>query len=143
MAVKYTDDQLIAIKGLMEICGNFADQILHILQNHNLDTEMKITVNPDYSQITRMIEFGEEYGRKGCGYIKLVKGLEDNEYTTVGRNSHEYECLFAGAENLERVSRILQKEKGFVPDDLPFCDDSNPVPVDCGVQMNGDSMAES
>ena len=142
MAVKFSDEQMIVIKGLIEICENFADQIYHIMTNHGLDAPMKIEVDPNYTRICRIVEFGEICSNKGCGHIRLVKGKDEYEFANVDRNSPEYECLLAGSEALKRAGRVIQKESGFIPDDLPFCDSGDNPAVDSGVSLNG-SVAES
>ena len=142
MAVKYTDDQLVVIKRLMEICGSFADQILHIMQNHGLcevkGTKVKIEVDPEYSTIAKMIEFGDSI-ESDSGRIKLTKGLEENKYGAVGKNSAEYEILFAPPEVAERIREVLKRAKPICPDGLWIGDDRNDPPLDCyGREMRFD-----
>ena len=134
MAVKYTDDQLVVIKRLMEICGSFADQILHIMQNHDLckvkGTKVKIEVDPAYPTIVKMIEFGSVI-EADSGHIKLTKGLNEDEYGAIGKNSAEYEILFAQPEVAERIREVLKKAKPVYPDGLWVGDDRSLPPLDC------------
>ena len=120
MAIQYTDDQLRTIKSLMEMCENFADQILHIMQNHGLDkvkgTKVLIDVEPQYHYVARTLEFGV-MGDPDTGFVKLCKGLEDNRYVPTGKNSAEYECLFADEKTAERIRQVLQG-KPLPPDGL-------------------------
>ena len=134
MAVKYTDDQLATIKSLMEICENFADQVWHIMQNHGLDkvdgTVLKIEVNPAYELITKEIQFGQNL-ESDSGTVKMTKGMKENRYAPTGKNSAEYECLFATPEVAERISRILKNPKPVPPFDIWIGDDRNNPPLDC------------
>ena len=134
MAVKYTDDQLATIKSLMEICENFADQVWHIIQNHELDkvegTVLKIEVNPAYELITKEIQFGQSL-ESDSGTVKLSKGKKENRYAPTGKNSAEYECLFATPEVAERISRILKNTKPVLSNDIWIGDDHNNPPLDC------------
>ena len=134
MAVKYTDDQLVVIKRLMEICGSFADQILHIMQNHDLckvkGTKVKIEVDPAYPTIVKMIEFGDGIEAES-GHIKMTKGMEEKEYGAIGKNSAEYEILFAPPEVAERIREVLKRAHPICPDGMWIGDDRNLPPLDC------------
>ena len=134
MAIKYTDDQLLTIKSMMEICGRFADHILHIMQNHGLDkvkgTCVKMEIDPDFKYVAKQLEFGKNI-ESDSGYIKLTRGLEEETYGATGKNSHEYEVLFAPPEVAERISRILKNPKPVPPFDIWIGDDRNDPPLDC------------
>ena len=136
MAVKYTDDQLATIKSLMEICENFADQVWHIMQNHGLDkvdgTVLKIEVNPAYELITKEIQFGQNL-ESDSGTVKLTKGMKENRYAPTGKNSAEYECLFAEPEVAKRISQVLHNAKPLPPDGLWIGRNDDRPAVDCGV----------
>ena len=134
MAVKLTDEQLVTVKSMMEICEIFADHILHIMQNHGLDkvdgSVVKIEVNPAYSLITKELQFGRELSADS-GFIKLTRGLEEKKYGATGKNSPEYECLFAEPEIAERIRNVLKNTKPVLPRDIWIGDDSNNPPLDC------------
>lgn len=145
MAIQYSDEQLIIIKGLMEICELFADQILHIMQNHGLDkvngTCVKIEVDPAYSLVTKQLEFGRSL-EADSGYIKLTRGLEEATYGATGKNSAEYEILFAPPEVAERIRKVLKRTANVPATSLLDDTDRSLPDVDRGVSVN-DSVAES
>lgn len=136
MSVVYTAEQMKALKSMIEFTENFADQILYIMRHHGLDLadgcDLKIGINPNQKLVNRMISFGCSY-KKDAGEITLTRGEKDERYIPTGKNSPEYEILFATEEMAERIRQILQREKPLPPDGLWISSDDNPSPVDGGV----------
>ena len=134
--MKYSDDQLIVIKQMTELAENFTDQLLRIMENHGLDKvtgcRMKIDVNPAMDLVTKMIEFGDGI-YSPSGYIRLTKGKEETRYAPTGKNSAEYECLFAEPEVAKRISQVLHNAKPLPPDGLWIGRNDDRPAVDCGV----------
>ena len=131
MAIKLSKGQQDALKKMMSFCEIFADQILLIMKHHGLDgTSLRITVDPLYNFSTNVIHYGknpdDDYGE-----ISLSKGVYDNDYKPFGRNSAEYEQLFADDAVKARIRAILHQEKPLPPDGLWVGDDRNAPPVDC------------
>ena len=139
MAVKYTDEQLLVIKAIAEMSERFADQILHIMQNHGLDkipgTEMTIDIDPSMSQVMKQIEFGRSlfYDTNDSGYFKLTRGKDETGYALNGRCSYEYEVLFAPVEVTERIRKVLNGKVELYPAGEYGNPDCGPAPVDSGV----------
>ena len=136
MAVKLTESQMTTLKGMTEIAGHLADQLLYIMRNHGLDKipgcRISIEVNPEFRFTTEKIQVGfPDFG--DFGYAMLTKGAYDNDdfIPTGSLNSAEYEQLFADDAVKARIRAILHQEKPLPPDGLWVGDDRNAPPVDC------------
>ena len=93
---------------------------------------MKIDINPSMDLVTKMIDFGDGIYMPS-GYIRLTKGKEETRYAPTGKNSAEYECLFAEPEVAKRISNILHNAKPLPPDGLWIGRTDDRPAVDCGV----------
>ena len=97
MSVKLSDEQLEAVKGMVEIAERFCDQIYHIMENHGLkDVEgcqLSMFVDPSLDLTTKYISFGNP--GTDIGNVRISKGINEKYYTPFGRNSVEYEKMFA------------------------------------------------
>ena len=113
MSVKYTDEQMEKIKGMIGFAEIFADQILLIMRNHGLDKvegcNLMLNINPAYDYTTREIRFGNNVGEpSGC--VHLSKGMHEKDYSLFMANSPEYEDLFSPFK--------MAEEKPLPPDGL-------------------------
>lgn len=133
MAIKLTEKQMKVVKELMEYSQAFANQVLNIMRNHELDKlngcNLSITVNPEWYYATRTISMGHdahcEFGR-----IEMTRGMANAKYSPMGTNSAEYELLFADEEMRSRMEKVLQPERPLPPDGLWVGDPRNDSPVD-------------
>ena len=143
MAVKLTDEQMQIVKGMAKICGNFADQLLHIIRNHGLDKVngcyIGLDVDPHFHYCTESVVFGKAHS--DAGFVRLAKGEEEDEFTPTGKNSAEYELLFADEAIRSTMAEVLGAEKPLPPDGLWVGDDRNSAPVDSrGHEMRFDDV---
>ena len=123
MSVRLTKEQLTIVEGMMQYAQAFADQIYHIMQNHGLDKidgcNVLVNIDPKINDSTECVYFGDcvdsEFGK-----IRMEKGRKDQKFTPVGRNSVEYELMFADEQVKEAMRAILNanKEKPLPPDGL-------------------------
>ena len=134
MAVKLTEEQQKILKGLMYVSGKFADQILHIMKNHGLSAidgcELTINVNPDFLFSTECVTFGRI--DSDAGRIQISKGRrsKDEQFLPVGKNSYEYELLFADEAVRRAMERGKPDEKPLPPDGMWISDNYYDPPVD-------------
>ena len=114
MAVAYTKEQIDAVKQMIDVAGNFADQLYHIMTNHGLDLvegcSLSISIVPEFAFTTRNISFG--CTDKPAGHINVAKGKLDSEFTPFGENSPEYESTFAPKEIAEKMEEKPLPEDG-------------------------------
>ena len=133
-----TRDQLNTVKVLTEFCQNFADQVLKIMQNSGLDRidgmGINVVIRPDLQFTTECISFG--CASQEAGYFCMSKGYEDEKFTLLGRNSAEYEKLFADPEVLERLQEAEPAEKPLPPDGLWISVYDDPPVLDSGRDLN-------
>ena len=135
--MKLTKEQQEVVKALVPIAGNMADQILSVMKNHELDKidgcELTIDVRPEYLFSTEFIQFGNV--GKDSGIIRMGKGRRSSneKWVPIGKNTAEYELLFADESIRSRMEEIMFGEKELPPDGLCVgdFDDSDPV-VDRG-----------
>ena len=123
--VEFTGEQMEVVKGLVNACENFADQMFHVMQNHGLNKvngcKLTIDIDPSLEFCTKTIEFGKE--NSNAGYIQLSKAFKGGFYQPFGLNSHEYEEMFdvvrVAKEQLEREEQIRsgKHEKKELPPD--------------------------
>lgn len=132
MAIKFTQEQLKVIKQMVVFAENFADQMLKIMTDHHLDTvdgcNLNICVSPSIELANRYVAFGSD--DSDAGIIRLFKGDMTNEkYKATGKNSLEYEILFADDELRKRIFENLKDEPPLPPDGLwlSACDDDPDV----------------
>lgn len=134
MSVKYTEEQLKAVKGLIEAAEAMSMQLLHIIKNHGLDSvegcEIAISVVPENLFTTEFIQFGNV--NKDSGIIRLGKGRRsrNEKWVPFGSNSAEYELLFADEDLKRKLQESKTREKPLPPDGLWIGDDRNNPPVD-------------
>ena len=134
MAVKYTEEQLKAVKGLIEAAEAMSAQLLYVMKNHNLDSvegcEIAISVVPENLFTTEFIQFGNV--NKDSGIIRLGKGRRsrNEKWVPFGSNSAEYELLFADEDLKRKLQESKTREKPLPPDGLWIGDDRNNPPVD-------------
>jgi len=138
MGIALTEHQLMIVKGMVQIAENTANQLLHIMENHGLDKvkdfKINIDVDPESVLCTRRIDVGWKInvGREGtAGAACLTRGKKDEKYVLTGKNSAEYEWLFADEAVKERMRQILDAGKHpLPPDGLWIGDPRNDSPVD-------------
>lgn len=136
MVVDYTERQMEVVEQMVKTCEAFADQLLHIMQNHKLDMvdgcKVQIDVDPAYPLTARVVQFGKRHidvekadfrqdDFYPSGYVRIAKGLHDSRYKSFGMNSPEYEVMFAPPEIKEQMKgRHEQKpvEKELPPDGM-------------------------
>ena len=144
MAVKLTDDQFETVKVMVGLMGNFADQLYHIMENHGLDKvkgfQVVLTVDPQFDFVTKQIEIGTNL-RSDSGYVSLTKGKGEDKYAPTGKNSAEYECLFASETTRSRMEKVLHREKPLPPDGLWVGDSRYDPPVDSREWDLNDSLS--
>ena len=134
MAVKLTEHQMMITKGMVEFAEASANQIYHIMVNHGLDKiegcQLRITVDPQFDFVTMSVELGAR-GKSDFGHIELTKGKKANDkYAPLGKNSEEYEWLFADETLRKRMAERNGSEKPLPPDGLWIGDPRNDCPVD-------------
>ena len=144
MGVRLTDEQLLTVKMMAQYMENFADQLYHIMQNHGLDKvdgfKVEIRVDPSCDYITKLIDIGNGI-YNDSGFVRLTKGKGEERYAPTGKNSAEYEWLFADPSLAERMQKIIHREKPLPADGLWVGDDRNDPPVDCGEWDINDSLS--
>ena len=145
MEVKLSAEQMNVLKKMMEFSGNFADQLLHIMQNHGLDKlngcRMSILVDPAWVYSTKSVTFGYSI-ETDAGMVTLTRGKNDNEYLPIGKNSAEYEILFANKAVREALQELKSREKPFPPDGLWVGDSRNDPPMDSGWDLEDEDLSE-
>ena len=118
--VMFTDEQLKVVKSVVEYAEQFADGLWKIMQNHGIDkiagSGILIEVNPDQDLCNRRVEFGKE--NSPAGFVTLTRGKTENKYTCLGKNSPEYEFMFAPPEWSDRMREIVKGSKPLPPDGL-------------------------
>jgi len=144
MAIKLTDDQLVIVKGMAEYMGNVADQLLHIMENHGLDKikgfQVTIEVDPQFDFVAKQIKIGSKWN-SDSGFVTLTKGKGENRYAPTGKNSPEYEILFADQETRVRMEKVLHREKPLPPDGLWVGDSRYDPPMDSREWDVNDSLS--
>ena len=139
VGVQLTEHQLDVVKKMTEFAEASANQIYHIMENHGLDKvkgfKFQIDVDPEFPSITKQIEIGcfsNLYDDNNpAGYCKLVAGKGDSKYECLGKNSAEYEWLFADESIKDRMRKILDAGKHpLPPDGMWVSADRNCDPVD-------------
>jgi len=144
MAVKLTDDQFETVKVMAELMGNFGDQLFHIMENHGLDKvkgfQVTLTVDPQFDYVLKQIIIGSKWNSE-CGHMTLTKGKGENKYAPTGKNSPEYEILFADQETRVRMEKVLHREKPLPPDGLWVGDSRYDPPVDSREWDVNDSLS--
>ena len=141
--VKFTDEQLMVVKSMVEFAENFADQLWKIMVDHGLDKVegcgITIDVDPSHDMILRRVEFGKS--DSDAGYVDLSKGRNEKRYVPSGTNSPEYEWLFADPAFADRMREIVKRAKPLPPDGLWVGDPRNDPPVDCREWDINDSLS--
>ena len=138
MGIALTEHQLMIVKGMVQIAENTANQLWHIMENHGLDKvegfQMDIMVNPKYEMTTMEVNIGHCFnvGIEGtAGGCSLARGKKDAKYTCNGKNSAEYEWLFADEAVKDRMRKVLDAgTHPLPPDGLWIGDNRNDSPVD-------------
>ena len=132
MGVKLTNHQFDVVKRMTGFCEAFANQLYHIMKNHGLDQidgcSVSITVTPKHDYTTMDIVVGTP--DTDFGYIDLARGKADEKYAPIGKNSAEYELLFADEAVRSRMEKVLHREKPLPPDGLWVGSSRNSDPVD-------------
>ena len=131
MAITLSEDQQEKLKHMVEFAEVFADQMHTIMKNHGLaeidGCRLDITVDPHGNYLTEHILFGKT--DSDAGVINLGKGKNDAKFTPFGRNSAEYELLFADETVRKAIESRLHREKPLPPDGLWIGDPRNDYPV--------------
>lgn len=131
--VKYNQEQLKVIKQMTVFAEKFADQILKIMYDHQLDKaegcKMSIYVDPGFDPVPCQIRFGEY--DKESGRFELIR--QEGEYRAIGKNSLEYEIIFASEKLRSRILENLHDDPPYPPDGLWLSAYDNDPVVDCGV----------
>lgn len=134
MAVKLTEEQFEIVKGMTEYVERVADQVYHIMINHGLNKvegfNLRLSVSPWLTFTTKQIEIGMGVNCDS-GYVMLTKGKDESEYVPTGKNSAEYERLFASEKVRSRMEKIVPGEKPLPPDGLWVSNSRYDSPVGC------------
>ena len=116
MQVKLNGKQLIALKGIMGYAGHCADVLQTLMKNHGLDeiegSHISISVGKTFCNL------GYGTPDRESGVIHLGRFWEEKEYGAFGKNSPEYEFLFAPEELRRRMQEVSSREKPLPPDGL-------------------------
>lgn len=132
MAVKLTDEQLKIVKMMIRWSESFANNMLHIMENHGLDKidgcHFDIQIVPQYEYLTCKIDVGER--RSDFGEVSVSRGKNDAYYNYLGSHSAEYEILSDGETVRTRKPEVSNGEKPLPPDGLWIGDPRNDCPVD-------------
>lgn len=121
MAVKLTECQMSVVKDMVTFAEAFANQMYTIMKNHGLDKvdgfAFGLNVNPalDYSTMSVVVGRARD---TDAGEVSLVRGKNDADYKPVGKNSAEYELLFADDAVRGAMEKVLHREKPLPPDGL-------------------------
>ena len=130
MAVKLTEQQLLVVKKMVEFAEASASQIYHIMKNHGLDKVegcyLNLSVDPTRTLKTMNVFVG---GDDDFGHINLARGEHDDEFTAYGRNTPEYEKLFASEAVRKAMEESAKREKPLPPDGYWVSNDSNTYSV--------------
>jgi hypothetical protein len=133
MAVKLTKRQQEVMKSMVEFAEVFADQVYDIMRNHGLSDidgcRLDISVDPSCLFTTEVVMFGR--GNKDSGNIYLTKGRRSKHerFVPTGKNSPEYERLFANETVRTAMEAGNDNEKPLPPDGLWIGDPRNDYPV--------------
>lgn len=132
MAIKLSKGQQDSLKKMMGFCEVFADEILLIMRDHGLDKiqgcSVSINVNPHLPFLIEDVRFGQI--NSDSGIINLGKGYLNETFTPYGRNSAEYELLFADEAVRKAIQEGLNRKKPLPPDGLWVGANNNSDPVD-------------
>lgn len=106
---KYTDKQLLALKGIIEYSELFADVIREALDENGLNDidgcMINVMIDPKLEFVTQSVIFGRENSQ--AGRVMLAKGKLDKLYTVTGNNTPEYVYLLSEDETKEKMKQIL------------------------------------
>lgn len=144
MAVKLTEEQLKIVKQMIRLSETFANNLLHIMENHGLDKvdgcNFDIQVVPEYKHLTCKIDVGER--RSDFGEVSVLRGRNEKIYDYFGSYSKEYEILSDGETVRTRKPEHCKSEKPLPPDGLWVGDPRNDCPVDSGWEWDvNDSLS--
>lgn len=118
--LKLSNRQLEAVRQIAEVGKRCADDMLRIMDESGLSqipgSRVWITVNPEFDTVTNSFEFGSP--GMDSGYIHLNRGREEKRYEPLGKNSAEYEIIFANEATRRRLQEILSVKKELPPDGL-------------------------
>ena len=113
MNVNLTGEQLLCVKQMTSLVESVGTQIYHIMENHGLnDVEgcrLVLTVDPAKDLSTVDISIG--YTDSPFGKVTICRGKKCDKFTPYGKNSTEYELLFADAAIKEKMMKILSYNK--------------------------------
>ena len=141
MAVKLNKDQQDALKKMLDFCAVFADQMLLIMKHHGLDgAEFSMMIDPKLRLSTKFLRYGNSV-EDDNGLINLAKGIYDEDYKPIGKNSAEYELLFADETVRRAIEARINREKPLPPDGLWVSANRNSDPVDNGEWDINDSLS--
>lgn len=114
MAVKYTDEQLLRIREILEIGCCYADVLKKVVTEAGLDKvdgfSLEIHVEPRFESRQTEVTLGYST-RTDAGFVKLAKGEDDERYVPADKCSPEYGCLFIPADVAERMRKVLDGER--------------------------------
>jgi len=132
MALKLTREQLEAVRRIAVYSENFLEQVEKIAVNAGLDQIegccFWMAYNPSMNLTTKNITIGD--GKPDFGYAKISKGRGEKKYAAYGKNSFEYEILFADEGLRERIQAAVDAGKSFPPDGLWISADDDCPAVD-------------
>lgn len=144
MSIALTEHQLMVVKQMVEYGEAFSKQILHIMQNHGLDKingfEFAVRVDPKWHFMRETIHVGGFY-TDDSGAISLSRGENEIDFTPYGKNSPEYELLFANEAVRGRMEKIVRGEKPLPPDGLWIGNHPDADPLDSGEWDINDSLS--
>lgn len=132
--------QMIAMRQIVEKGQEFSDWVAEMFRRFGIweagaEGDISFMVNPGCLFSTQMITFGSEIDTKFGRFI-LVKGKDErheNYWHLSGKNSVQYEKLFAKFEHRNGGKEIFPDEPGLPPDGLCVSVyDDHPVLVDWG-----------
>ena len=138
MGIALTEHQLMIVKGMAHIAENTANQLYHIMENHGLDKvdgfNFSIQISPSFELSTMAVIIGSENNltkANSAGFCYRSRGKHEKAYTCSGKNSAEYEWLFADEAVKDRMRKILDAgTHPLPPDGLWIGDPRNDSPVD-------------
>ncbi len=114
MAVKYTDEQLLRIREILEIGCCYADVLKKVVTEAGLDKvdgfSLEIHVEPRFESRQTEVTLGYSTNTD-AGFVKLTKGADDERYVPTDKCSPEYGCLFIPADVAKRMRKVLDGER--------------------------------
>ena len=136
MELKLTLEQYEALKVLSQCAENFADHVYKVFKRVGLDEiegcRFSMEVDPQFTTITRQVEFSRLNDSDKCGHFNFTKGVKDHEWRLSDTSSAEFEILFGSEDFRKRISEIANSEHPLPADGLWISTHDDPPYVDGG-----------